>query len=734
MTRRARTGSRSASDRVLIDTLERRMLLAAPSGEIASLALINSDTGAFIQALPANGSIDLARVGHHVSVQAQTTGSDIRSVRFSLDGQPKFRVDSQAPFTASDSAGRRRAALTLTPGTHTLIVTPYADLAGADTPGSSYIATVYVADSGMQAAPFRVNAGGSAYTDSQGRVYRSDQGFSGGWAYSSPFAVEGTADDALYAHYRAGSLIKYARRVANGTYDLRLHFVEPRQNPTTPRIFDVFAEGKVVLSRLNIARLAGPQTALVQTVKVTVTDGNLDVMLRGMFGTAVISALEILPTRTPVSPEPLRINAGGAESVDSIGRLFLADTGFTGGQPGAIAVDLPDTPDDAIYGTYREGDFSFAHPAANGNYIMLLGFADPTSTAAGQRVFDVSAEGTLALDNLDIVGTAGASKTLVKAIPVTINDERLDLAFTGVTGNPIVSYVELIPTDPSQNAVHPYANAISTASQLRELGQTLVMNAMDRRGTLPADFTELARAFPSQHELFANLRAGYNLPRGEMSDAEIAAWVATRDDFVYRGGGLKYALQPALSVLAYENPAIVYGDELNVLFFDGHVETVSRATLASIVGTPLPPGPAGPIPRPLGLNDPRITPSMTNLNQIGSLMLTYANDHRGFYPPTLGESIYGGRDVDASIFANPRNGTAAPPPAMTDEQKIAWINGNNDYLYGFAGQRYPSARDVIVYENPAEMAWGIDVLRGDGRVVFLEMRWAIEALRRSGAV
>lgn len=62
------------------------------------------------------------------------------------------------------------------------------------------------------------------------------------------------------------------------------------------------------------------------------------------------------------------------------------------------------------------------------------------------------------------------------------------------------------------------------------------------------------------------------------------------------------------------------------------------------------------------------------------------------------------------------------------------INGNNDYLYGFAGQRYPSARDVIVYENPAEMAWGIDVLRGDGRVVFLEMRWAIEALRRSGAV
>src|SRR6266550_359667 len=97
----------------------------------------------------------------------------------------------------------------------------------------------------------------------------------------------------------------------------------------------------------------------------------------------------------------LRINAGGAALVDSIGRAFHGDSGFTGGEAVAAGYDVLATADDALFASYRVGaDFSFSKPVANGRYSVFLDFADPTSTAAGQRTFDVTAEGQQVLHDV----------------------------------------------------------------------------------------------------------------------------------------------------------------------------------------------------------------------------------------------------------------------------------------------------------------------------------------------
>jgi beta-galactosidase len=95
------------------------------------------------------------------------------------------------------------------------------------------------------------------------------------------------------------------------------------------------------------------------------------------------------------------------------------------------------------YGT----SFSYAIPAANGTYTVNFKFTEPTATGVGQRKFDVSLEGTLVLDDLDIYSAAGGSlKALDRSFNTTVSDGKLNIAFTGVVGNALVSTIEVLYT------------------------------------------------------------------------------------------------------------------------------------------------------------------------------------------------------------------------------------------------------------------------------------------------
>ncbi|HSV14610.1 MAG TPA: malectin domain-containing carbohydrate-binding protein, partial [Tepidisphaeraceae bacterium] len=146
------------------------------------------------------------------------------------------------------------------------------------------------------------------------------------------------------------------------------------------------------------------------------------------------------------SPTVLRVDAGGGNFTDANGDFFQADTGFTGGAKSTTTYAVANTTDDALFATNRIGSsFSFSKTVANGNYQLTLNFADPSVTAAGQRKFNVFAEGKKILSNFDIVATAGAGKSAVsKTFNVTVNDGKIDLSFAGVVGNAEVSGISLV--------------------------------------------------------------------------------------------------------------------------------------------------------------------------------------------------------------------------------------------------------------------------------------------------
>ena len=141
------------------------------------------------------------------------------------------------------------------------------------------------------------------------------------------------------------------------------------------------------------------------------------------------------------------VNQGTISADDSGGLTtpFVYDTGFSGGSTGGTAATISTSgvtnpAPQAVYQTYRYsyGTFSYTltglTPSAS--YTLRLHFADPSATAAGQREFNVSVNGTQVLTNFDIFAAAGGQdQAVVETLPVTANAQgQVTIGLTYVSG------------------------------------------------------------------------------------------------------------------------------------------------------------------------------------------------------------------------------------------------------------------------------------------------------------
>jgi beta-galactosidase len=144
--------------------------------------------------------------------------------------------------------------------------------------------------------------------------------------------------------------------------------------------------------------------------------------------------------------------ATGFES--SSGARYGSDNFFTGGVGRKVyersygsrgdttplkGVEAP--ADQQLYETYRAGRFRYDIPLRNGSYRVTLGFVEPLArTKAGERVFDVLANGTKAIADLDVLREAGGYRTvLARSLSVDVSNGQLELVFEPTKGEAIVS-------------------------------------------------------------------------------------------------------------------------------------------------------------------------------------------------------------------------------------------------------------------------------------------------------
>ena len=148
-----------------------------------------------------------------------------------------------------------------------------------------------------------------------------------------------------------------------------------------------------------------------------------------------------------------RVSVEGSSVTDAAGNTWQARTGFSGGsffKPAAF--DVAGTNDDALYQGEMFGMKGWSTPVpTSGQYDVTLRMREAWFTKPGQRVFDVTAEGTKALGNVDIVKAVGARTAYDQTFRVTVSDGRLDLGFSATADLPVVSAISVRSADTSSS-------------------------------------------------------------------------------------------------------------------------------------------------------------------------------------------------------------------------------------------------------------------------------------------
>ena len=152
----------------------------------------------------------------------------------------------------------------------------------------------------------------------------------------------------------------------------------------------------------------------------------------------------------------LRVDAGSTNShVDSRGRTWAADNGYNTGYTDTNSDVILGTDDPGIYHSRRidrstGSELVYSFDVPNGNYLVVLHFVEVWTEgfAAGARVFDITGEGALVVNDMDIYARAGARTACLVEFPVTVTDGNLQIGFEHVIQNPVISGIEVFQIQP----------------------------------------------------------------------------------------------------------------------------------------------------------------------------------------------------------------------------------------------------------------------------------------------
>jgi len=155
-----------------------------------------------------------------------------------------------------------------------------------------------------------------------------------------------------------------------------------------------------------------------------------------------------------------RVNSGSSSSLIINGKTWSADNkySFDNLEPygNSNLTKIACTDEDALYlreqsSNADKAPFRYEFPVSNGDYVVRLHFAEVywgapgsgVSGGAGSRVMSVSLENKLRLINLDVSREVGSATALVKNIPVTVTDGKLNINFSASVNRPMVVAVEV---------------------------------------------------------------------------------------------------------------------------------------------------------------------------------------------------------------------------------------------------------------------------------------------------
>lgn len=183
-----------------------------------------------------------------------------------------------------------------------------------------------------------------------------------------------------------------------------------------------------------------------------------------------------------------RINSGGATPLTINGKTWEADNkyAFNNIEPytNPRLHEIAGTDEDLLYLKEQSSNadkkpFSYEIPIDSGDYVVRLHFAEIYWAApgtginggVGSRIMNIALENQLRLVNLDVTKEAGRGATaLVKNLPVTVTDGKLNIDFAANVNRPMVVAVEVLSFRPSTilSSQGPVVNVLPEGNHLKK--------------------------------------------------------------------------------------------------------------------------------------------------------------------------------------------------------------------------------------------------------------------------
>ena len=187
---------------------------------------------------------------------------------------------------------------------------------------------------GPEGDEFRINAGGDGFLEASGEYWSTDYSFSGG--YEAPSLQSFGPGAELLDDQRGGEAFAYRLTLPQaGVYEVELTFGEDVYTNPGERLFDVQAEGAVVLDDFDIVERAGFLTPWVESFRVPVTDGELNLDFIASVTNAKVAAVRVSSVgELTITPDEHNFGALGAGQVTTVD-LDLTNAGAT-----ALTIDI----------------------------------------------------------------------------------------------------------------------------------------------------------------------------------------------------------------------------------------------------------------------------------------------------------------------------------------------------------------------------------------------------------
>ena len=225
-------------------------------------------------------------------------------------------------------------------------------------------------DHGSNAGGPAVTASGTTWAACSAVGAACSNRVTGGYAYSENDTITGIPagmSNAIFqSEWNGGAVgtgvvpvgqraFGFAVPVANGAYQVRLHFAELNKSGAGQRTFDVRLENSTVLSNFDIwAQAGGIDRAITRSFNTSVTDGVMTIDFIRRVQNAKVSAIEIIQSADPRLPV-LEQGGEGVHRVDGPRRGWAV---------GVEVVPRPDQPYDGHLGLQRT-----AHVAGGGRDV-----------------------------------------------------------------------------------------------------------------------------------------------------------------------------------------------------------------------------------------------------------------------------------------------------------------------------------------------------------------------------